>query len=70
MEMLAAGLLSSGLEPGDRVLICGSNNAQFFTSTLACARGGLIFSLINPNFANASQLHYALKKVFLILKAH
>uniref|UniRef100_A0A0M3HYX0 AMP-binding domain-containing protein n=1 Tax=Ascaris lumbricoides TaxID=6252 RepID=A0A0M3HYX0_ASCLU len=62
MEMLAAGLLSSGLEPGDRVLICGSNNAQFFTSTLACARGGLIFSLINPNFANASQLHYALKK--------
>uniref|UniRef100_A0A915BR36 AMP-dependent synthetase/ligase domain-containing protein n=1 Tax=Parascaris univalens TaxID=6257 RepID=A0A915BR36_PARUN len=61
-EMLAAGLLSSGLEPGDRVLICGSNNAHFFTSTLACARGGLIFSLINPNFANAGQLHYALKK--------
>uniref|UniRef100_A0A914RKK5 AMP-dependent synthetase/ligase domain-containing protein n=1 Tax=Parascaris equorum TaxID=6256 RepID=A0A914RKK5_PAREQ len=29
---------------------------------LACARGGLIFSLINPNFANAGQLHYALKK--------
>ncbi|VDM46083.1 unnamed protein product [Toxocara canis] len=62
MVMLAAGLLSTGLEPGDRVLICGSNNAHFFVSTLACARAGLIFSLMNPNFAKADQLHYALKK--------
>ncbi|VDM77224.1 unnamed protein product, partial [Strongylus vulgaris] len=28
MEALAAGLLSTGLAPGDRILICGSNHSQ------------------------------------------
>ncbi|VDN05381.1 unnamed protein product [Thelazia callipaeda] len=62
METLAAGLLSTGLRSQDRVLICGSNTAHFFISTLACARADLIFSLLNPNLANAEQLKYALIK--------
>ncbi|VDK18088.1 unnamed protein product [Anisakis simplex] len=60
--MLAAGLLSTGLEAEDRVLICGSNNAHFLVSALACARSGLVFSLMNPNFSNPQQLLYALNK--------
>uniref|UniRef100_A0AAF5Q4V4 AMP-dependent synthetase/ligase domain-containing protein n=3 Tax=Wuchereria bancrofti TaxID=6293 RepID=A0AAF5Q4V4_WUCBA len=62
MDTLAAGLLSIGLRPQDRVLICGSNTAHFFICPLACARADLIFSLMNPNFANAEQLKYALLK--------
>uniref|UniRef100_A0A0K0DF46 AMP-binding domain-containing protein n=1 Tax=Angiostrongylus cantonensis TaxID=6313 RepID=A0A0K0DF46_ANGCA len=30
METLAAGFLSIGLVPGDRILICGSNHSQVF----------------------------------------
>lgn len=64
MDALAAGLLSTGLRPQDRVLICGSNTAHFFICSLACARADLIFSLMSPNFANAEQLKYALTKVW------
>ncbi|EJW82523.1 hypothetical protein WUBG_06568 [Wuchereria bancrofti] len=69
MDTLAAGLLSIGLRPQDRVLICGSNTAHFFICPLACARADLIFSLMNPNFANAEQLKYALLKVYFIFTA-
>uniref|UniRef100_A0A158Q6V2 AMP-binding domain-containing protein n=1 Tax=Elaeophora elaphi TaxID=1147741 RepID=A0A158Q6V2_9BILA len=62
MDTLAAGLLSIGLRPQDRILICGSNTAHFFICPLACARADLIFSLMSPNFANAEQLKYALVK--------
>ncbi|VDN41783.1 unnamed protein product [Gongylonema pulchrum] len=62
MDALAAGLLSTGLRPQDRVLICGSNTAHFFICSLACARADLIFSLMSPNFADAKQLQYALTK--------
>lgn len=61
MNSLAAGLLSVGLETNNRVLICGSNCAQLLISALACSRAGLIFSLLNPNFADSKQLEYALK---------
>lgn len=64
MDTLAAGLLSVGLRPQDRILICGSNTAHFFICPLACARADLIFSLMSPNFANAEQLKYALVKVY------
>lgn len=66
MDTLAAGLLSVGLKPHDRILICGSNTAHFFICPLACARANLIFSLMSPNFANAEQLKYALIKVHFI----
>uniref|UniRef100_A0A0N5ASW6 AMP-binding domain-containing protein n=1 Tax=Syphacia muris TaxID=451379 RepID=A0A0N5ASW6_9BILA len=60
MNVLAAGLLASGLQMNDKVLICGSNCAQLFLSALACARARLIFSLLNPNFSDAKQLQHAL----------
>ncbi|EPB77810.1 hypothetical protein ANCCEY_03078 [Ancylostoma ceylanicum] len=61
METLAAGLLSTGLAPGDRILICGSNHSQVFLSALAASRAGLVFSLANPNFADADSFYRALK---------
>ncbi|KAK6727598.1 hypothetical protein RB195_005345 [Necator americanus] len=61
METLAAGLLSIGLAPGDRILICGSNHSQVFLSALAASRAGLVFSLVNPNFADADSFYRALK---------
>ncbi|VDN35541.1 unnamed protein product [Cylicostephanus goldi] len=75
MEALAAGLLSTGLAPGDRILICGSNHSQVwsmtkifpppllpvFLSALAASRAGLVFSLANPNFADGESFQRALK---------
>ncbi|CAI5440349.1 unnamed protein product [Caenorhabditis angaria] len=60
MENLAAGLISIGLKQGDRILIAGSNHSQVLISSLACARAGLVFSLVNPNFAKSSHLKRAL----------
>ncbi|CAD6190954.1 unnamed protein product [Caenorhabditis auriculariae] len=60
MESLASGLLSTGLNPGDRILVCGSNHSQVVICALACARAGLVFSLVNPNFPNSQTLHRAL----------
>ena len=36
MEVLAAGLLSTGLKPNDRILVCGSNHSHvgFFSFNL------------------------------------
>ncbi|KJH44470.1 AMP-binding enzyme [Dictyocaulus viviparus] len=61
MEILAAGLLSIGLAPGDRILICGSNHSQVMLSAFAASRAGLVFSLANPNFHEEEALHRALK---------
>uniref|UniRef100_A0A7I4XX06 AMP-binding domain-containing protein n=1 Tax=Haemonchus contortus TaxID=6289 RepID=A0A7I4XX06_HAECO len=61
MEMLAAGLLSIGLTPGDRILICGSNHSQVFLSAFAACRAGMVFSLVNPNFHDADSFFRALK---------
>ncbi|CAB3410738.1 unnamed protein product [Caenorhabditis bovis] len=60
METLAAGFLSIGLKQGDRVLVAGSNHSQVMICALACARAGLVFSLVNPNFPNSHQLERAL----------
>lgn len=61
METLAAGLLSLGLAPGDRILICGSNHSQVFISAFAASRAGLVFSLANPNFHDSDSFFRALK---------
>lgn len=66
IESLGAGLLSTGLQLGDRILICGSNTSLFLISTLACARAGLIFSLMNSNIPTSEQLKYVLEKVLNI----
>ncbi|KAI6182755.1 AMP-binding domain-containing protein [Aphelenchoides bicaudatus] len=58
MESLATGFLSSGLQPNDRVLICGYNSHLVLISALAASRAGLIFSLASPNFTHAQQLKH------------
>ncbi|VDL74373.1 unnamed protein product [Nippostrongylus brasiliensis] len=63
METLAAGFLSLGLAPGDRILICGSNHSQVLLSAIAASRAGLVFSLANPNFQDADSFFRALKLV-------
>ncbi|KAI1728905.1 AMP-binding enzyme domain-containing protein [Ditylenchus destructor] len=55
-EQLAAGLLSSGLQLNDRILICGYNHSQVLLSALGAARAGLVFSLTSPNFSRPEQL--------------
>uniref|UniRef100_A0A0R3PHS2 AMP-binding domain-containing protein n=1 Tax=Angiostrongylus costaricensis TaxID=334426 RepID=A0A0R3PHS2_ANGCS len=61
METLAAGFLSIGLVPDDRILICGSNHSQVFLSAFAASRAGLVFSLANPNFHDEEAFCHALK---------
>uniref|UniRef100_A0A914C6Y4 AMP-dependent synthetase/ligase domain-containing protein n=1 Tax=Acrobeloides nanus TaxID=290746 RepID=A0A914C6Y4_9BILA len=61
IEQLAAGLISTGLQLNDRVLICGYNHSHVLISTLAVARAGMVFSLANPNFNRADQLRHLLE---------
>ncbi|VAV95891.1 Long-chain-fatty-acid--CoA ligase [hydrothermal vent metagenome] len=58
----AAGLLSLGLEPGDRVAIWAPNCAEWIITQYATAKAGLIQVNINPAY-RLSELEYALNKV-------
>lgn len=58
----AAGLLSLGLEPGDRVAIWAPNCAEWIIAQYATAKAGLIQVNINPAY-RLSELEYALNKV-------
>jgi fatty-acyl-CoA synthase len=60
-EDLAAGLLSLGLRPGDRVGIWGPNSAEWLLAQLATARAGLILVNVNPAYRTA-ELEYIIKK--------
>ncbi len=62
IEACAAGLLSLGLEPGDRVGIWAPNCAQWVITQYATAKAGLIQVNINPAY-RLSELEYALNKV-------
>ena len=62
VDAFAAGLLSLGLKPGDRVGIWSPNNAEWVITQLATARAGLILVTINPAY-RLSELEYALNKV-------
>jgi fatty-acyl-CoA synthase len=62
VDALAAGLLSLGLQPGDRVAIWSPNNAEWVVTQFATARAGLILVNINPAY-RLSELEYALNKV-------
>jgi fatty-acyl-CoA synthase len=62
VDALAAGLLSLGLEPGDRVGIWSPNNSEWVTTQLATAKAGLILVNINPAYRLA-ELEYAINKV-------
>jgi fatty-acyl-CoA synthase len=61
-EAFAAGLLSLGLRPGDRVGIWSPNNVEWVVTQFATANAGLILVNINPAYRLA-ELEYALKKV-------
>jgi fatty-acyl-CoA synthase len=58
----AAGLLSLGLQPGERVGVWAPNSAEWVITQLATAKAGLILVTINPAY-RVSELEYALNKV-------
>ena len=62
VDSFAAGLLSYGLRPGDRVGIWSPNNAEWVVAQFATAKAGLILMNINPAYRSA-ELAYVLRKV-------
>lgn len=54
---LAAGLLASGLRPGDRVGLWSMNSAEWVVAQLATASAGLILVTINPAYRIAEFSH-------------
>ena len=62
VDAFAAGLLATGLEPGDRVGIWSPNNAEWVITQFATARAGLILVTVNPAY-RLSELEYVLNKV-------
>ncbi|XP_077286176.1 acyl-CoA synthetase family member 2 [Arctopsyche grandis] len=61
-DMLAAGLIECGLQPGDRIGIASPNYSRWIVSMMAAARAGLILVPINPVYTE-SELEFTLKKV-------
>src|SRR4029077_16904261 len=61
-DRLAAGLLTLGLQPGDRIGIWSPNNSEWVLTQFATAKAGLILVNINPAYRIA-ELEYALNKV-------
>jgi fatty-acyl-CoA synthase len=62
VDLLAAGLLSLGLNPGDRIGIWAPNRAEWAVAQFASAKAGLILVNINPAY-RLSELEFCLKKV-------
>lgn len=60
-ERLAAGLLSLGLEPGDRVGVWSTNCAEWVQLQYACALAGLVLVNINPAY-RSHELRYVLER--------
>jgi fatty-acyl-CoA synthase len=61
-DAFAAGLLSLGLEPGDRVGIWAPNCAEWTIAQFATAKAGLILVNINPAY-RLSELEHVLRAV-------
>jgi fatty-acyl-CoA synthase len=59
---LAAGLLATGLNPGDRIGMLAPNRAEWLLAQFGSAYAGLILVNINPAYRQ-SELEYALNKV-------
>jgi fatty-acyl-CoA synthase len=59
---LAAGLLTTGLSPGDRIGMLAPNRAEWLLAQFGSAYAGLILVNINPAYRQ-SELEYALNKV-------
>ncbi|MFL9912220.1 AMP-binding protein [Paraburkholderia sp. RL17-337-BIB-A] len=62
VDRLAAGLLSQGIEKGDRVGIWSPNRFEWLLTQFATARVGAVLVNINPAY-RVSELEYALRKV-------
>ena len=62
VDDLAAGLLSLGLERGDRVGIWSPNRSEWTLAQFATAKAGLILVNVNPAYRR-SELEYAMNKV-------
>jgi fatty-acyl-CoA synthase len=62
VDKFAAGLLTLGLHPGDRIGIWSPNNSEWVLTQFASAKAGLILVNINPAYRIA-ELEYALNKV-------
>jgi fatty-acyl-CoA synthase len=62
VDDLAAGLLSLGLERGDRVGIWAPNTAEWALTQFATAKAGLVLVNVNPAYRRA-ELEYAMNKV-------
>ncbi len=62
VDLLGAGLLSLGLNPGDRIGIWAPNCAEWAVTQFASAKAGLILVNINPAY-RLSELEFCLKKV-------
>ena len=62
VDRLAAGLLSLGLQTGERIGIWSPNRAEWVLTQFASAKAGLILVNINPAYRLA-ELEYALNQV-------
>ncbi len=62
VEELAAGLLTLGLERGDRVGIWSPNTSEWTLAQFATAKAGLVLVNVNPAYRRA-ELEYAMNKV-------
>jgi fatty-acyl-CoA synthase len=62
VDDLAAGLLSLGLERGDRVGIWSPNRYEWTLAQFATAKAGLVLVNVNPAYRRA-ELEYAMNKV-------
>jgi len=62
VDDLAAGLLSLGLERGDRVGIWSPNNSEWTLAQFATAKAGFVLVNVNPAYRRA-ELDYAMNKV-------
>ncbi|MGE0044582.1 MAG: AMP-binding protein [Hyphomonadaceae bacterium] len=61
-DALAAGLLALGLEPGERIGIWSTTNAEWALTQMAAAKAGFILVTINPAYRSA-EVEYTLNKV-------
>ncbi|MGD9885180.1 MAG: AMP-binding protein, partial [Reyranella sp.] len=62
VDDLAAGLMTLGLERGDRVGIWSPNNSEWALVQFATAKAGLVLVNVNPAYRRA-ELEYAMNKV-------
>ncbi len=61
VDRLAAGLVTLGIEPGDRVGIWGPNSYEWVLTQFATARIGAVLVNVNPAY-RLFELEYALRK--------